>query len=388
MSAPNYVKLLAEIRYINNAQQGFIPLHAPVFEGREKEYLLDVIDSTFVSSVGEYVDRFEAMLCELTGAKYAIACVNGTAALEMCLILAGVKANDLVLTQSASFVATANAVAHLGAEPVFIDIERLGLGLCPRAVRTFLENECKIVAGICLHKRSGQSVTACVPMHTLGLPCQMTDLVAVCAEWHIPLVEDAAEAVGSLFEGRHCGTLGKLGALSFNGNKIITTGGGGAILSNNDELGKLAKHLTTTAKMPHKWAYRHDYIAWNFRMPNINAALGCAQLESLSKYIREKRMRAQAYAELFANSDWTFVIEPKYAHSNYWLCAVLTNSREERDDFLEISNKEGIMTRPLWEPLHTLPMYAKCLRGELKNTLHIADRLVNLPSGICSFTKD
>lgn len=374
--------IIAAIRHINKTNEGFLPLHAPVFAGKEKEYLCDTIDSTFVSSVGAYVDRFELLLQELTGAKRAVVCVNGTTALEMSLIISGVQAGDLVITQPVSFIATANAVAHIGAEPVFLDIERQTLGLNPDAVQNFLEEECELIAGVCRHKSTARRIAACVPMHTFGLPCRMEELVRVCAAWNIPLIEDAAEAVGSYRGGKHCGTFGKLGALSFNGNKIMTTGGGGAILTNDEELGVLAKHWTTTAKIPHKWLYQHDHVGWNFRMPNINAALGCAQIEQLPRFIAVKRQKALDYAAYFANTDWKFLTEPENTVSNYWLCAVLTNSREERDAFLEASNADGVMTRPVWEPLHTQPMYRHCLRGNLQVSIDIAERLVNLPSGV------
>ncbi|SDF21128.1 LegC family aminotransferase [Desulfovibrio legallii] len=381
ISEDSFAGLLAEIRRINHCPGGDLPLHAPVFHGAERKYVLDAIDSTYVSSVGGYVNRFEQMLEKTTGAARAVVCVNGTAALEMCLVLAGVRAGDLVLTQAVSFVATANAVAHLGAEPVFLDIDKETLGLNPQAVETFLQSSCKTGPDGCLHKATGKRVAACIPMHTFGLPCRMEALVEVCSVWGIPLVEDAAEAVGSTLRGRHCGTFGLVGALSFNGNKIITSGGGGAILTNDIALGAKAKHWTTTAKTPHKWLYRHDHVGWNFRMPNLNAALGCAQLERLPAFLAEKRARATAYARLFAGTAWEFITEPEGAVSNYWLCAVLTCNRAERDAFLEASNAAGVMTRPVWEPLHTLPMFAHCLRDDLKITSNVADRLVNLPSG-------
>lgn len=376
-----FAQLLTDIRQINGTAQGYLPLHAPVFRGTEREYVLDAINSTYVSSVGAYVDRFERMLEETTGAARAVVCVNGTAALEMCLILAGVKAGDLVLTQAVSFVATANAVAHLGAEPVFLDIDPDTLGLDPKAVAAFLQTYCEPAAGGCRHKATGKRVAVCVPMHTFGLPCRIESLTEICKAWAIPLVEDAAEAVGCSVNGRHCGTFGMLGALSFNGNKIITTGGGGAILTNDAALGERAKHLTTTAKVPHKWLYQHDQVGWNFRMPNLNAALGCAQLEMLPAFLQEKRARAAAYARLFADSDWKFIAETEGSVSNYWLCAVLARNRAERDAFLEASNAAGVMTRPVWEPLHTLPMYSGCIQDALAVTTAISDRLVNLPSG-------
>ncbi len=377
-----YADLLAEIRHINGVEDAFLPLHAPVFMGNEKDYLCETIDSTFVSSVGAYVDRFEAMLQEYTDAKRAVVCANGTAALEMSLIVAGVKAGDLVLTQAISFIATANAIAHIGAEPIFVDIERETLGMNPDAMQTFLEKECHMIGGFCYHKASARRISACVPMHTFGIPCRIEDLATLCASWNIALVEDAAEAMGSLRHGKHCGTFGKLGALSFNGNKIMTTGGGGAILTNDEDLGALAKHLTTTAKIPHKWLYEHDHIGWNFRMPNLNAALGCAQLEQLPYFLEQKRKLAVQYAEYFAQTEWEFIAEPQGAQSNYWLCAVLMKNHAERDAFLETSNNAGVMTRPVWGPLHTQNMYRSCLRGDLSVTMDIADRLVNLPSGV------
>lgn len=375
--------LLKEIRKAQHfPADGPVVLHAPVFSGKEKQYVLDTIESTFVSSVGAYVSRFEEMLCQLTGARYAVACCNGTSALEMALRLSGVSAGDLVLTQPLSFVATANAIAHIGAEPVFLDVERATLGLSPAAVQTFLEAQCRCDDGTCRLKETGQRIATCVPMHSFGLPVRMDELTAICNEWHIPVVEDAAEALGSVYKGRHCGTIGKLGALSFNGNKTVTTGGGGAILTDDKDLGVRAKHLTTTAKIPHPWEYRHDAVAWNFRLPNLNAALGCAQLEQLETFLAVKRKRALAYEEVFRKTDWEFVTEPADSRSNYWLCAVLTNSLAERNAFLKEANDSGLGTRPAWEPLHTLPMYQHCRRGDLSETMDIASRLVNLPSGV------
>lgn len=377
--------ILNEIRAICKEDTQTLPLHAPVFRGNERAYVLDTLDSTFVSSVGAYVDRFEALLCEITGAKHAIACVNGTCALQVALKLGGVQPGDLVITQSLSFVATANAIAHAGASPVFCDVNRESLGLSPRAVKEFLQQHCERRQGEVRHKASGQKIAACVPMHSFGLPCHILDLGAVCEEWGIPLVEDAAEALGSLYHGQHCGTFGALGIVSFNGNKICTCGGGGAILVQDAALAREAKALTTTAKRPHAWEFFHEQKAWNFRMPNLNAALGCAQLEQLWGFVAEKRRLADAYAGLFAaETDWDFVHEPEHSRSNYWLCAVLTTSRAERDVFLAAGHRAGIMARPAWEPLHTLPMYTRDLRGPLPVTEDIASRLVNLPSGVSS----
>ena len=377
-----YAPLLEAVRAIHRIPEGPVPLHAPIFKGREREYVLDTIDSTFVSSVGEYVNRFEGMLREITSAKHAVACVNGTAALQVALVLAGVKPGDLVITQAVSFVATANAISHAGGEPVFLDISPVTLGLSPEALKLFLEQECRMQGKKCVHKATGQHVAACVPMHTFGLPCDIDSIAALCTEHGIPVVEDAAEALGSTYKGQHCGTFGLLGTLSFNGNKIVTTGGGGAIITDDSELGRLAKHITTTAKIPHRWEFRHDLCAWNFRLPNLNAALGCAQLEQLGGFIEHKRNIAKAYGELLAGLPWEFVPEPAHSRSNYWLCAVRFSNKKERDAFLTVSNDAGIMTRPCWEPLQTLPMYAERIKGPLQHAEQATATIVNLPSGV------
>ena len=376
-----FEKLIGDMRRVQNFREGPVTLHAPVFMGNEKKYLIAAVDSTFVSSTGAYVDQMERMLEEYTGATRAVVCVNGTSALEVALHMAGVRYGDCVITQPISFVATANAISHRGGKPVFVDIDPVTLGLSPQALRVFLEEHCRVEGGQCLLKETGKRIAACVPMHTFGHPCAIDEIAAVCEEWHIELVEDAAEALGSWYKGKHCGRFARFGCLSFNGNKTVTTGGGGAVLTDDAEAGKLVKHLTTTAKIPHKWEYRHDYVAWNFRMPNINAALGCAQMEMLPTFLEKKRWRAERYAELLKDTPWTFVREPKDARSNYWLCAVLFRNRMERDTFLEESHGLDFMTRPVWNPLNTLPMYSDCLCGDLSVARNIADRLVNIPSG-------
>lgn len=382
----NFSSIIAAIKAVHGEGATSLPLHAPLFQGREREYVLDTLESTFVSSVGAYVDRFEALLCAVTGAKHAIACVNGTSALQVALHLAGVRRGDLVITQALSFVATANAIVHAGGEPVFCDVSRETLGLSPRAVKNFLQQHCVRLpekGGEVRHKASGRRVSACLPMHSLGLPCHIVDMRALCEEWGLALVEDAAEALGSLYHGQHCGTFGLLGVLSFNGNKICTCGGGGAILTHDAALAQQAKALTTTAKRPHAWEFYHDSVAWNFRMPNLNAALGCAQMEQIWDFVDSKRFLADRYAELFAEqTDWHFVHEPEHSRSNYWLCTVLTKTRTERDAFLAATNAAGVMTRPLWEPLHSLPMYAGCARDALSVSTDLANRAVNVPSSV------
>ncbi len=361
--------------------KGFIPLHAPRFSGNEKRYVADTLDSTFVSSVGEYVDRFEEKIEGYTGCGKAVVTVNGTAALHAALHFSGVNAGDLVITQALTFVATCNAIHWMGAEPVFIDVSRLSLGLCPKALELYLEEFAYIDDDMaCRHKGNNKCIRAVVPMHTFGHPVELGELVALCERWNLELVEDAAESLGSLYKGKHTGVYGRFGALSFNGNKIITTGGGGAILCRSDSDGVLAKHVTTTAKIPHQYEYMHDAPGFNYRLPNINSALGCAQMEVLQTYVDNKRALAERYREFFKGSDFQFVSEPKYAKSNYWLNAVICKSLQEREKMLQITNDNGVMTRPIWKLMHRLPMYENCLKGNLSCSEDIESRLVNLPS--------
>lgn len=357
-----------------------IALHEPQFCGNERAYVLDAIDSTFVSSTGAYVDRFEAMLCDITGARHAVATVNGTTALHTALLVALVRPGDLVLTQALSFVATANAIAHASAEPVFLDVEEDTLGLAPEAVADFLQTSCEKVADGCRHVATGRRVAACVPMHTFGHPCRVDVLADVCASFGIPVVEDAAEALGSLRQGRHCGTFGLLGTLSFNGNKIVTCGGGGAVLTDDPELARRAKHLTTTAKLPHPHRFIHNVLGYNYRLPNLNAALACAQLERLDAFVADKRALADEYAAFCAGEGLRFVREPAGTRANYWLNAVRLPDASARDAFLEVSNGRGIQTRPVWDLLPGLPMYAHCPCGPLETATRLAAEMVNIPS--------
>jgi len=410
-----------------------IPLHEPYFGGNEKKYVRDCIDSTFVSSVGKYVDRFEEMIRDFTGAKYAIATVNGTAALHVALKLAGVQQGDLVITQPLTFIATCNAISYCGADPVFIDIDRDTLGLSPKSLEAWLEENSVIQDGVCylkqvheLHElhvfnKSQQTngerqkvttqyanpkefnhlpskiiesqfvkireigglkrISACVPMHTFGHSCRIDKIVEICKKFHIPVVEDSAESIGSYFKGQHTGTFGKLGILSFNGNKTITTGGGGMILTDDDVLGPLAKHITTTAKKPHPWEFEHDMIGFNYRMPNINAALGCAQMEMLPILLNGKRRIADKYRNWFSSfEDFRFVTEPADSVSNFWLNAIILERTQQRDQFLEQTNKQKIQTRPAWTLMNELNLFEKSMSTELYNAAEISSRLVNIPS--------
>lgn len=360
-----------------------IALHEPLFRGREKEYVNEAIDSTFVSSVGQFVNRFESDLTDYTRSLQAVATVNGTAALHVALVACGVGVGDLVITQSLTFVATCNAIRYCGADPVFIDVDAHTLGLSAWAMRQWLEEHAFVDdRGQCRHTESMRAIKAALPMHTFGHPADLDGLVAVCRDWHLILIEDAAESLGSFYKGQHTGTVGSMGSLSFNGNKTITTGGGGAVLASSSELAARVKHLTTTAKQAHAYDFVHDELAFNYRMPNINAALGCAQLEQLPKFIQAKRELAMVYKAFLANSAWQFVNEPEGCQSNFWLNAVLCENRLQRDALLNHLHSHGILSRPSWTPMHMLPMYAACMRGALPQTQRLFDTLVNLPSGV------
>lgn len=363
------------------ANRDFVPLSVPLFAGNEKKYLEECIDTTFVSSVGPFVDRFEKDIASYTGAARAVVCVSGTNALHMSLLLSGVERDDEVLTQALTFIATCNAISYIGAHPVFLDVDRETLGLSPSAVRAWLENNAELREDGCYNRRTGRRVKACVPMHTFGHPVRIKELVTICEKWRIQVVEDAAESIGSLYEGQHTGTFAPIGALSFNGNKTITTGGGGMLLFQDAAVGEHAKHLTTQAKIPHRWEFRHDEVGYNYRMPNINAALGCAQLENLDRYIESKRGIAAAYARFFQDMPGVqFFTEPKGCRSNYWLNAIILEDRAARDEFLEFSNDHGVMTRPVWELMNRLPMFEHCENDGLANSIWLADRIVNIPS--------
>jgi perosamine synthetase len=361
---------------------GFIPLHEPRFLGNEKKYLAECIDSTFVSSVGKYVDEFEKRIADYTGAKYAVACVNGTAALHMAMIVAGVKKNEIVITQSLSFIATSNAISYIGATPLFTDVDSQSMGMCPLKLKQYLELNAELKKDGCYHRKSGQKIAACVPMHTFGHPCKIDEIAAVCNEFKILLIEDAAESVGSYYKSKHTGTFGLLGTFSFNGNKIITCGGGGAIVTDNEELARHAKHLTTQAKVPHRWDFVHDETAYNYRMPNLNAALMCAQLEQLDNFLEKKREVAARYIELFKDKEIEFMQEPSESRSNYWLCSVLLPDPASKEEFLDFTNRNGVMTRPAWKLMNHLKMYSDCMMGDLSNSQKFEDRLVNIPSSV------
>ena len=375
-----YSAFISFIREVFNTPKDFIPLHAPYFGGNEKKYLIDTIDSTFVSSVGAYVNKFEEMMCEITGAKYAIATTNGTVALQLALTACGVGKKDEVITQPLTFVATANAVTHAGATPVFIDVDKDTMGLSPEALKGFLSKFAEYKNGDTYNKTTGKKIAACIPMHTFGFPARIKELKTICDEYNIILIEDAAESLGSYVKGKHTGTFGTMGTFSFNGNKTVTCGGGGAIVTNDEKLANHAKHLSTTATVSHAWEFVHDHIGYNYRMPNLNAAVACAQLEQLENILNNKRELSHRYKDFFSNLDISFVEEMAETKANYWLNCVVLPDLNERNKFLEETNGSKVMTRPIWKLMNKLPMYSSCYSDDLINCEWLEDRVVNIPS--------
>jgi len=360
----------------------FIPLHEPRFLGNEKKYLNECIDSTFVSSVGKFVDQFEETVAKFTGAKYAIATSNGTSALHISLLLSGVETGDEVITQALTFIATCNAIDYCNAKPIFVDVDKDTMGLSPTSLELFLKANTTQKNGQCINNTTGKVIRACVPMHTFGHACKIDEIADICATYNIALVEDAAESLGAYYKGKHTGTFSKLAAISFNGNKIITAGGGGCIITNDEDLAKKAKHITTTAKVPHKWEYTHDMIAYNYRMPNLNAALLVAQLENLEMYLANKRDLSEKYKTFFETQAFEFVAEPEDSQSNHWLHAVILKDRDQRNAFLEFTNAKGVMTRPIWTLMNKLEMFKDAQCSDLTNSEWLEDRVVNIPSSV------
>lgn len=360
----------------------FVPLHRPIFKGNELKYVTDCIDSNFVSSVGAKVTEFENMICEFTGAKYAIATVNGTSALHTAINLADVKDGDEVITQSLTFIATCNAISYTGATPIFIDVDKDTMGMSPNALQNFLENNANIKDKKCYNKISGKKISACIPMHTFGLPCRVDEIAKICKEWNITLIEDIAESLGSFLNTKHTGNFSKMASLSFNGNKVITTGGGGMLITNDEDLAKKAKHITTTAKVPHPFEFVHDRIGYNYRLPNINAALGCAQMENLHEMLEIKKKIAGKWKSFFDERNINFIQGIKGATPNFWLNAICLESKNERDFFLEYTNKNDVMTRPIWTLMSRLEMFKDCQTDGLKNSIWLEERIINVPSSV------
>jgi len=375
--------LISFVRETFKEEKEFIPLHAPTFAGNEKKYLTETIDSTFVSSVGAFVSKFEEDFAKYTGAKYAIACVNGTNALHIALVVNGVKANDEVLSQALTFIATANAISYCGAVPVFIDVDRDTLGMSPSALQSFLKkNAEKRADGFTYNRATGRRIKSCVPMHSFGFPLRVDEVATICREWNIALIEDAAESLGSYYKNKHTGRFGIIGTFSFNGNKTITCGGGGALITDDESLAKYVKHLTTQAKVPHPWKFTHDEVGYNYRMPNLNAALICAQMEQLDGFLKNKRELASMYDNHFQNTGVQFVKEITEAKANYWLNTILLRDKQEQEHTLKVTNENGVMTRPAWDLMNTLPMFKNAQHDGLENSVWISDRLINIPSSV------
>ena len=379
-----YNKLSKFIRKHFNQEQGLIPIHRPFFNGNEKKYIIDAIDSTYVSSVGSYVNKLEEEICKYTDSKYAVAVVNGTNALHLSLIVAGIKEGDEVITQPLTFVATANAISYCRATPHFVDVDKDTLGLSPTILRNYLKEIAQIKDGFCYNKKTGNRISACVPMHTFGLALYIDEVVEICNKYNIKVIEDAAESLGTIYKNKHTGTFGLMGVFSFNGNKIITSGGGGVIITNDKKLAEQAKHLSTQAKIDHKWEYSHDLVGYNYRMPNINAALLCAQMENLEFFIENKRNLSDLYYEFFSDNDNVILVrEIKDSRSNYWLNTLLLKDLVERDNYLNYLNDQNIMSRPVWNLINNLDMYKKCPKSDLSNSMWLENRLINIPSSVC-----
>jgi len=362
--------------------KSFIPLHRPIFKGNEKKYLIECIDSNFVSTVGEKVTEFEKQVAKFTGSKYAIAMVNGTNALHIAIKLSGVKPGDEVISQALTFVATCNAISYAGARPIFIDVDKDTMGMSPFALKNFLKKNAEKRSSGTYNKKTGKKITACIPMHTFGFPCRIKKICDICAEWGIAVVEDAAESLGSYVGKKHTGTFSLMASLSFNGNKIITTGGGGMLITNDFNLAKQAKHITTTAKVPHSYEFIHDEIGYNYRMPNLNAALGCAQMENLNKFLLIKKKLANHWMDFFKKQKINIVRPIKGSKANYWLNSLVFKSKKKRDKFLNFTNSKGVMTRPVWRLMSELSMFQNCQNDGLKNSLWLQDRIVNIPSSV------
>lgn len=360
----------------------FVPLHRPIFKGNERKYLLDCIDSNFVSSVGAKVSEFEESVAKFTGSKYAVATVNGTAALHVAIELAGVKEGDEVITQSLTFIATCNAISYAGAQPLFIDVDIDTMGLSPNALESFLDANAESKTNGCFNKFTKKKISACIPMHTFGFPCRIKEIAKICDKWRIPLIEDAAESLGSYVGNVHTGTFSKMATLSFNGNKVITTGGGGMLITDDDDLAKKAKHITTTAKVPHPFEFVHDRVGYNYRMPNLNAALGLAQMECLDEFLSIKTILARKWQEFFNERNIKFVNAIEGNKANHWLNTIILNSKKDRDSLLEFTNNNLVMTRPVWQLMSSLKMFKDCQTDGLKNSKWLSNRVVNIPSSV------
>lgn len=378
----NYNKVIQKVRDLFHEQKEFIPLHIPHFSGNEKKYVLECIDSTYVSSVGQFVNDFEQSIADFTGAKRCIVCVNGTNAIHLALVASGVEAGDEVITQPLTFIATVNAISYAHAIPIFVDVDKDTMGMSPLSLLKFLEENTIVKDNTCINKSTGKKIRACLPMHTFGHAARIDEIKSICDKHHIILIEDAAEAIGSSYKGKSLGTFGLMGTFSFNGNKTITTGGGGAVITDDEDLADKLKHLSTQAKIPHKWNYVHDQVGYNYRMPNLNAALGLAQMENLEFILIQKRKLASAYQEFFSSSDMNFFEERADEKSNFWLNAVILENNEQQQTFLTELNEAGVMCRPIWELMTEMVMFKDCQKTNLDNATWLSQRVVNIPSSV------
>jgi aminotransferase in exopolysaccharide biosynthesis len=377
----NNQKIIEYIKILYPKQDPVL-LHCPEFLGNEKKYLDECIDTKFVSYIGRFVAGMEDKIKEITGAKYAVALVNGTSALHMLLLAIGIKPGDEIINQSLSFAATSAAIVHAQGTPVFIDVEQSTLGMSPDSLQGFLSEYAEVIDGNCLNKKTGKKIKAVIPMHTFGHPVRVNEIQKICDEYSLLLIEDSAESLGSFYKGKHTGTFGRAGILSFNGNKLTTTGGGGMVITDDEAIANRIRYISTTAKRPHRWEFYHDEVGYNLRMPSLNAAVGLAQLEYFDRILENKRETAMTYQQFFNTIGIRFITEPDNSKSNYWLNAIMFNDRKQRDEFLEYSNDNGVQTRPAWRLLHTLPPYQNCQHTETPNAEYIADRLVNIPSSV------
>jgi perosamine synthetase len=359
-----------------------IQLHRPILNKNDQKFLVDCVKSNYVSSVGMYVNDFEKKISDITGAKYTIATVNGTSALHIAMITCGIERNNEVLTQSVTFVGTCNAISYIKAHPIFIDVDKDTMSMSPLSLKKFLNENAKKIKNLTYNKKTGRVIRACLPVHTFGFPARIREIKKICKEWNIKLIEDAAESLGSYIGKKHTGTYGDISAISFNGNKIITTGGGGMVLTNNRNYAERARHLSTTARIKQGYEYIHDEIGYNYRLPNINAALGCSQVSMLDEFLEAKLLIHEIYARFMELNNISFLSERKGTKSNNWLFAMIASNEDEKKMVLDTTNKKSIMTRPLWKLMHKLPMYKNAIKAQLPNSIWLEDRVINLPSSV------
>jgi aminotransferase in exopolysaccharide biosynthesis len=382
MHSEDIEKTVSFIRDKFNNENEIIPLHEPKFIGNEKEYILNALDSSYVSSIGQYVNQFEDLICEYTGSEYVVATINGTSALDIALLVASLEPGDEVITQPLTFIATVNAIHYTSARPLFLDVDLDTMGLSPGILYDFLKKQLIHKNGKWINKITGKKVSACVPVNTFRFPCKIDEITEICSGFDIPVVEDAAESLGSFYENVHTRTFGESGIFSFNGNKIVTSGGGGMLITNDENITVLAKHLSTTAKLDHPWNYDHDMVGFNYRLPNLNASLICAQLEQIEMFVENKRSLAKEYENFFSSLNIKFRRENENSRASYWLMSIELENINERDSFLSHTNNAKINTHPIWNLMTDLPMYSTCQKGDLSNSQYLSEQIINIPSSV------